>query len=260
MSQDNYPQGHFCWAELCSTDWQNGKTFYGDFFSWSAHDQPIGEGVYYTMLQKQQQDIAAMYQMPADQQAQGVPSYWLTYIAVDDVDSKTAAAKELGASIVHGPHEVPGAGKMVLLCDPGGAMVALWQGQGHKGSQRKNETNTPCWFELATRDMRASTEFYKQLVGWHSESHPMDDMEYRVLSIDGEEIGGMLEMNEQWPDDIPAHWMVYFQVDNCDEQVELAKKLGAEVCVEPIDIPDVGRFSVINDPQGAVFSVIQLQG
>ncbi len=258
MANANYPQGHFCWAELCSTDWQGGKSFYSDLFTWTAEDQPIGDGLFYTMLQKQKLDIAAMYQMPADQQAQGVPSYWLSYIAVDDVKTKAAEAKELGATIVHGPHDIPGAGEMVLLCDPAGAMIALWQGKGHKGSQRKDEESTPCWFELATRDPAACADFYCALLGLQTEDKPMDGMQYTLFKAQDQVVGGMLAMNEQWPDDIPSHWMVYFAVDDCDKRTEQAASLGGEVCVQPMDVPEVGRFSVITDPQGAVFSIIKL--
>lgn len=258
MTNGNYPQGHFCWAELCSTDWQAGKSFYSDLFSWTADDQPIGEGMFYTMLQKQGLDIAAMYQMPADQQAQGVPSYWLSYIAVDNVKAMAAKAKELGATIVHGPHEIPEAGEMVLLCDPGGAMVALWQGKGHMGSQRKDEVSTPCWFELVTRDTQACAEFYCSLFGLEAHEQPMDGIQYTLFKAQDQVVGGMLAMTDEWPDDVPSHWMVYFAVADCDERCERATSLGGEVCVQPIDVPEVGRFGVITDPQGAVFSIIKL--
>ncbi|QFU03497.1 27 kDa antigen Cfp30B [Pseudoalteromonas sp. THAF3] len=255
---ENYPQGHFCWTELCSSDWQGGKTFYSDLFTWSAEDQPIGNGLYYTMLKKPHGDVAAMYQMPADQHAQGVPSYWLSYIAVDDVDAMADKAKSLGATIVHGPHDVPEAGRMVLLCDPVGAMVALWQGQGHKGASVQNEVDTPCWFELATRDIESSTSFYSELLGWRAELKAMEGMDYTLFKAGDTMVGGMVAMDEQWPDDIPPHWMIYFSVNDCDAQAEQAKKLGGEVCVQPMDVPEVGRFCVLTDPQGAVFSIINL--
>ncbi|MFY8275270.1 VOC family protein [Pseudoalteromonas sp. SSDWG2] len=257
MADNNYPQGHFCWVELCSTNWQEGKDFYSSLFQWTPDDQPIGDGVYFTMLKQQQDDIAAMYQMPIDQQVQGVPSYWLSYIAVDNVKTMTEKAKELGATVVHGPHDIPGAGEMVLLCDPCGAMVALWQGKGHKGSKHKSITHTPYWFELATRELQVSVHFYAQLLGAKIEQKPMEGMEYTLLTIDDEPVAGMLAMDEQWPDDIPSHWMVYFAVDDCDGQTQRAQELGAQVCVQPTSVPEVGRFSVLNDPQGAVFSIIK---
>jgi predicted enzyme related to lactoylglutathione lyase len=57
---------------------------------------------------------------------------------------------------------------------------------------------------------------------------------------------------------VPAHWGIYFQVANCDATAEKAESLGGKVCFGPMDVPNVGRFAAIQDPQGAFFSVIQL--
>ena len=57
---------------------------------------------------------------------------------------------------------------------------------------------------------------------------------------------------------MPGHWMTYFQVENRDNTRENVEQLGGKVCVPASDIPDVGRFSVIIEPQGRFFSVIQV--
>ena len=254
---DNYPQGIFCWSELCTHNWKEGKAFYTSLFDWGYDDQPIGDGIFYTMLQKEGDDIAAMYEMQKEQIQEGVPSSWLTYIAVDDVDHCAIKAKELGAKIIAGPHNVMDAGRMLMFTDPGGATVALWQGKDHKGCKRLSELSTPYWHELATRNSKVSNEFYCALLGWKSEVKPMDNMEYTLFLVDGKPIAGMMEMSSEWPDDVPPHWMIYFAVDDCDSALNKAKKLGAQVCVPSTTVPDVGRFGVLCDPQGAVFSVIQ---
>jgi hypothetical protein len=63
-------------------------------------------------------------------------------------------------------------------------------------------------------------------------------------------------MTEEW-EGIPPHWMIYFAVADCDVMSEKATSLGGQVCVPPTDIPKIGRFAVITDPQGAVFSIMQ---
>ncbi|MCU0313376.1 MAG: hypothetical protein MUC84_04860, partial [Solirubrobacteraceae bacterium] len=68
---------------------------------------------------------------------------------------------------------------------------------------------------------------------------------------------GMLRMTEEWPPEVPAHWMVYVAVEDCDAACAQARELGGTVSVEPHDIP-VGRFAVLGDPQGAFFSVIAM--
>jgi predicted enzyme related to lactoylglutathione lyase len=69
--------------------------------------------------------------------------------------------------------------------------------------------------------------------------------------------GGMMQMTEEWGD-MPSHWMTYFAVEDVDAAAEQVEALGGRVCVPPTDIPDVGRFAVIDDPQGATFSIMHL--
>jgi predicted enzyme related to lactoylglutathione lyase len=68
---------------------------------------------------------------------------------------------------------------------------------------------------------------------------------------------GMLQITEEMGE-IPPNWLVYFCVADCDQTADKAKKLGANVVVPPVDIPEVGRFAVVMDPQGAGFAIIQL--
>ncbi|RMG61620.1 MAG: VOC family protein, partial [Calditrichaeota bacterium] len=63
---------------------------------------------------------------------------------------------------------------------------------------------------------------------------------------------------ESWGD-VPSHWLVYFAVEDCDATVKTAQSLGGQVLVSPSDIPGVGRFAILQDPQGAVFAIIKLE-
>jgi predicted enzyme related to lactoylglutathione lyase len=85
----------------------------------------------------------------------------------------------------------------------------------------------------------------------------MSGVEYTEWHIATQAVGGMMHMTEEWGE-MPAHWMLYFAVEDCDEIASRASTLGAKVCVPPTDIANVGRFAVLNDPQGGVFSVIAL--
>ncbi len=256
---DKHATGTFCWPELCTSNWKEGKAFYTQLFDWGADDQPIGEDIFYTMLQHQGADIGAMYQMEQAQLDENHPSHWLNYIAVDDVDRYAAKVSELGGEVVAGPHDVMDAGRMAIIIEPGGARFALWQGNQHPGAGKLKEPGTMLWNELVTRDTNKSREFYSALFGWQAVVQDMDGMAYTLFSLTGSEepIAGMLEMTQEWGEDIPSHWMTYFAVENCDNSIAKAKKLGAEICVPATDIPEVGRFSVLTDPQGAVFSIIQ---
>jgi uncharacterized protein len=111
------------------------------------------------------------------------------------------------------------------------------------------------WAELATTDVEGAKRFYTGLLGWTTELAPVEGMEYTLVKAGGEEVGGIMGV-ECAGGEIAPHWGIYITVDDVDATVRKAKELGGTVIMPPTDIPKVGRFSVIQDPQGVVFSVI----
>ena len=117
-----------------------------------------------------------------------------------------------------------------------------------------------CRRELNTHDLDAAAAFYQGLFGWTIEPSRLSEAAYKEIHFDGEAVGGMLEINAGWGEDwrkIPAAWMSYIAVDDIAEAVEKIKRCGGGVCVPPFDAPGVGRISVVNDPSGIPFSVVQ---
>ena len=103
----------------------------------------------------------------------------------------------------------------------------------------------------------AAAAFYTGLLGWETEKQPMGDFVYTYFRQGERRNGGMMPiMPEMEP--IPPHWAVYFAVDNCDEKAAHATALGGKALVPPTDVPGVGRFSLLQDPQGAAFAIIKL--
>jgi len=111
------------------------------------------------------------------------------------------------------------------------------------------------WFELVTPDVEAATSFHRKLFGWTTEKVPMGGMSYTVVKVGGEDVGGIMAMPPQ-AKGVPPHWGVYVTVDDADATAKLAVQMGAKIIVPPQDIPDVGRFCLFQDPQGAFLSVI----
>jgi predicted enzyme related to lactoylglutathione lyase len=116
-----------------------------------------------------------------------------------------------------------------------------------------------CWLELATSDRNAAKNFYSNLFGWAPEDMPMGpDMTYTIFRIGGNDVCGAYPlMKEQVDAHVPPHWMLYIKADSADESAAKAVKLGAQQIVAPSDIPNVGRFAVIQDPTGAHISIFQ---
>ncbi|HZI17444.1 MAG TPA: VOC family protein [Pyrinomonadaceae bacterium] len=120
-------------------------------------------------------------------------------------------------------------------------------------------SGTFCWTELATTDVGAAGKFYSALLGWRLHSSEAAGAGYTEIEAGGERIGGIHQMGEEFGQ-MPSHWMAYVAVEDVDEKARLVAELGGTVCVPPCDIPNVGRFCVVNDPTGATLSLITLTG
>ena len=111
------------------------------------------------------------------------------------------------------------------------------------------------WNELMTSDPQSATDFYTKLLGWTAEDVQMEDMTYTVVTAGGEQVGGIMKIPPE-AEGTPPHWGTYITVDNVDETAGKAEGLGAKIIIPPRDIPNVGRFTVIQDPHGAFISLI----
>lgn len=117
------------------------------------------------------------------------------------------------------------------------------------------------WYELMTRNPNAALDFYGKVTGWGSTPWTSGDMPYTIFTRSTEDttgVGGMMEMaGPNFPPEIPSHFMGYIATDDIDATAERATELGGTVHHGPADIPQVGRFAIIEDPQGAYFSLLQ---
>ena len=111
------------------------------------------------------------------------------------------------------------------------------------------------WTELMTSDPAAARKFYGELLGWQFRDMNMGSMTYTVLSAGGQDVGGIMSIPSN-AQGMPPSWGSYVTVDNVDARAERVTKLGGKVLMPPTDIPNVGRFAVIQDPQGARISLI----
>src|SRR5690606_812673 len=116
-----------------------------------------------------------------------------------------------------------------------------------------NRNGTPIWYELMTTAPDAAQAFYGRVMGWTSATTPAAaGRDYRIFTAaDGEAVGGVMPTPEGAP--FGPVWAVYFGVDDVDAFAKTAKSLGAQIHMEPQDIPGVGRFAFLADPQGAMF-------
>ena len=127
-------------------------------------------------------------------------------------------------------------------------------------SNGKPEHGMFCWNELMTRDPEAAGKFYAELVGWKPVDSGMPGMAYTLMKVGEKDAGGMMAMPAESPAEVPSHWMSYITVDDVDAAAKKVSELGGQLMHGPMDVPNVGRFCVIQDPSGAVVSLITLAG
>lgn len=113
--------GTFVWNELASNDIEKAKAFYAETLGWSYDEFPLPDGPYWVAKSGEWYvcglgglEIGAI---------PGATSYWFSFLEVDDLDSRVAAALDKGAILIRAPHEVPNVGRIAVLRDPTGAAI-----------------------------------------------------------------------------------------------------------------------------------------
>jgi predicted enzyme related to lactoylglutathione lyase len=119
-----------------------------------------------------------------------------------------------------------------------------------------------CWTELATQDAEAAKKFYSELLGWKLETSQAAGMNYTEIVVGDKHVGGIYQLDPECEQqaNAPSRWMSYVAVDDVDAAAGRVEELGGRVVMQPMDIPNVGRFCIISDPTGATISLIKLGG
>lgn len=251
----DYPPGSPSWADLLSHDGQAAKDFYTGLFGWECQDHPAGPGMTYTMYTHNGKAVCASAEAAPMQQ--DLPAHWSVYTTVDDLEAAVERARAAGGSVVFEPCDVMDVGRMAIIQDQEGAFLRLWYPLKHAGAEVLGEPGALTWFELATTDVDSAKAFYSAVLGVETVPDPDTPFEYTLVKVAGNPAAGILKIGEDWGP-VPPNWGVYFGVNDVDATVAKAQELGGKICVEPRDIVDFARFSVLFDPEGAVFSVIHL--
>jgi uncharacterized protein len=250
----NIEPGAPCWVDLATPDLEGARAFYSALFGWTAMVSAEPEAGGYTNFLLDGRAVAGVGPIMGE----GQPPAWTTYVATDNVDETTNLVEKAGGRVLMAPMDVMEYGRMAVFMDPTGAALAAWHAGTHRGAELFNVPGSLTWNELVTRNPEAAKTFYGEVFGWEAEDSSIGPIAYTTWKLGDRTVGGMMPMiGDEWPPDLPPHWMVYFAVADTDAIVAKASELGGTVAVAPTDLP-VGRFAVLGDPQGAIFSVIAL--
>jgi uncharacterized protein len=259
----SYEPGTPCWVDMQTPDIEAAAAFYGDLLGWTVEENPrSAELGGYRRAESNGDEVAGILPLMAE----GQPSAWATHISVADIDATLDLVKENGGALISEPMDVMGMLKFAIVSDPGGAVFGVTQPGTFVGAARVNDAGSICWNELNTRDLEGAKSFYGAVFGWQANEMKMErpageagpEVYVEFKRADGHSVAGMMDITGMLPDQVPAHWLTYFGVEDTDAAVEKVKAAGGAVNFGPVDIP-AGRFAVVADPVGgASFAVIKL--
>ena len=249
-----YAHGVFSWVHLATTDPGAAKRFYGSLFGWEFEDMPAGPEMTYTFISLKKHSVAGLYAL------KNAPSHWLPFVNVVDADDVAKKVAQAGGKVLNAPMDVLDVGRMAVLQDPTGANIAIWQAKKHLGADTINETGAICWNELMTPDIGAAGRFYGAAFGWTADLVDTSaDSSYTIFKAGTTtQVGGMMARPPRM-NDVPPNWLTYFCVTDCDGTAKKVGELHGRVIRPPMDIPNIGRFAVCQDGQGAVFAIFTPQ-
>jgi predicted enzyme related to lactoylglutathione lyase len=243
--------GRFCWHELLTSDLTAATAFYEEWLGWSHRDNPGPAGGVYRMFSFAGTMVGGAMTAPP-----GVSSGWLVYVAVDDTDAAARKVTELGGKIMVPATTVPEMLRFACASDPAGAAFAFLQPFGPAADQKPYEgpdrPGTFCWDELHTKDMAGARKFYGGLFGWTGKGEADGGDAYWHWQLGEKAIGGMT--SHMGGPHVPPHWLSYLAVSDVDASTQKAVSLGGKMLMPAMEIPKVGRFSVVQDPTGALLS------
>lgn len=246
----SYLPGEPTWIDLGTSDLDAAETFYTSLFGWTCErgGEEVGG---YSIFRKDGKQLAGVMGLMSEQQ----PVAWTVYVSTDDADKSLALVQQAGGTVIAPAMDVMDLGRMAVFADSRGAVLGLWQPRAHTGSELVQEESTPCWVELATRDQDAQLAFYEEVFGWGAHRNPG----YTELHLGEQAVAGCMEMPPMVPAEVPSYWMPYFQAQDPAARADQAVALGGRVVVPFQDMDNVA-FSVVSDPQGAMFGLVMMKG
>lgn len=236
-------ENHFVFADISTYDLSVAKEFYRQVFGWKY--QSDGSG-YWTASFKGK-DVSGLYETPQKFKDMGMPSFWMSYMQVNDLEGTVAKAKELGGIIEVVETDNP-IGKIALIRDPLGAGFTIYEGD-LLNARTANTENTLVWNELFISDIQKVKGFYEGIFNWTIRRGV--DARYDILDSKGDNISAIQELSYEIKGKY-EYWAVYF---GAKDPGRIKEKVIAN---EGSLLYEEENFTALADRFGAFFHVIPL--
>ncbi len=255
QSGTEHHAGKVIWAELVTPDLGEAERFYAALFGWTFREQSHSNGRYALALLNGA-PVAGLIHQPLRAGEKRQP-YWLTFIAVSDVDAAERVTLGNGGKVAVAPRSYPARGRQAVLTDPQGAHFAVIASASGDPPDYMAENGAWIWSSLLTRDPESVIAFYQNVFGYEVFDLQSDDgLQHAVLATD--------DMARASVNSLPAdtasrqpHWLNFIRVADASDMATKAVALGGRVLVAPRPDRHGGKLAVMADPTGAPFGVME---
>jgi predicted enzyme related to lactoylglutathione lyase len=244
--------GRFVWVDLLSHDVTASQRFYEALLGWTF--EPLGEGdARYVVARHEGVPVAGIIPLPNGRQQ----SQWLSYLSVYDVDEAVESLVAGGGTVYLEPADFDARGRIALVGDPQGAVLAFIRTAGGDPPER-SEPPPPghwLWNELWTDDVQAAVDFYGQYGAYQAEAPPaeLQRENYLVLKQGDRLRAGVFQIPGP---NIRPNWLKFLRVEDPVAVAARAAELGGEVILSPEQVRGI-EGAILRDPTGAVFAVVK---
>ncbi len=249
--------GRAVWHDLMTTNAEKSIEFYSKLFGWKTDEFDMGDMGKYQMINVDGENIGGF--VPMDPETE-IPSTWLAYVTVQDVDDLVKRVPELGGAVSMEPTDIPEVGRFAIVAGPEGAAISPFKGLTEMPEKENPPTSGRfVWDELISSNASASKEFYSSIFEWTPNDVDMGEMgQYTIFKRGEKDAAGLMQMPPEAG--MPSLWIPYIGTDDVDGAAGRVEGLGGGIAVPPSDIPGIGRFSVAADITGATFALFKGEG
>ncbi len=253
LTVPDYPYGAPCWVDLLVSDVERAQGFYSGLFGWRWRSGDAATGGY-TMALLDGHPVAGISRKPA-----GAPiaSQWTTYLRVGQSEVAAAAIEDYGGRVLGRPVSIGGLARTFIALDPGGAYFGVWEAGDLPGCGLLDAPGSLTWNELLTRDYDRVQAFHLGVFDHEfTDETEQDGPRWATARTgDGNPAYGLAAIGDDWPPEIPSHWMASFATDDVVPALAASVDLGATVVQGPFDGP-YGVGAVLSGPEGEVVSIL----
>lgn len=241
--------GKFVWFDLLTEDSKAAQQFYRELFGWRfAADKNTPD---YIVIYSGDKPIGGI--VPHENKDPNIQeSMWLVSLSVEDVNGAVSAVKARKGEVLDGPVDIKGRGRMAVVRDAEGAELVLIRAAGGDPPDAGVKAGEWLWVDLFSKDVQKAQDFYGAVAGYTPQSVPTADEDFIILLRRGSRAyAGVVKLKL---DDVEPNWLPYVKVDDLEDTISRAEKLGGILLLRTDNV------AIIADPSGGVFGIQMMGG